>query len=167
MNKMKAWFLGGAVLTSAAIAVPMLLHADGDGQGRFGRRPGAHQMFGGGAPIISIALKHQSELKLTADQVANLEKARTHYQSQIEPLHQQLRTGDGEIAKLMQETPANLVQLKLKIQETEKLRSELRYLRVEALENGKSILTNDQREQLKNMFASRRGQHHRNHGQPS
>ena len=67
----------------------------------------------------------------------------------------------------MQETPANLVQLKLKIQGTEKLRSELRYLRVEALENGKSILTNDQREQLKNMFASRRGQHHRNHGQPS
>ena len=167
MNKVKAWFLGGAVLTSAAIAVPMLLHADGDGQGRFGRRPGAHRLFAGGAPIISIALKHQSELKLTADQVANLEKTRTHYQSQIEPLNQQLGTREGEIAKLMQETPANLVQLKLKIQETEKLRSELRYLRVEALENGKSILTTDQREQLKNMFASRRGQRHRNHGQPS
>ena len=167
MNKVKAWFLGGAVLTSAAIAVPMLLHADGDGQGRFGRRPGAHRLFAGGAPIISIALEHQSELKLTADQVANLEKTRTHYQSQIEPLNQQLSTGEGEIAKLIQETPANLVQLKLKIQETEKLRSELRYLRVEALENGKSILTTDQREQLKNMFASRRGQRHRNHGQPS
>ena len=170
MNKAKAWFLGGAVLTSAAIAVPLLLHADGDGQGRFGRRPGVHQMFGGGAPIISIALKHRSELNLTADQVTNLEKTKTHYQSQVEPIHRQLKTVESEIANLTQETPANLVQLKLKIQQAEKFRSELRYLRVEALENGKSILSAQQRDQLKNLFAARRGEHRgqrQHHGQAS
>jgi Spy/CpxP family protein refolding chaperone len=167
MNKMKAWFLGGAALATAAFAVPMLLHADGEGHKRFGRRPGAHQMFGGGAPIVSIALKHQSELKLTPDQVANLEKTRTHYQDQTAPLHQQLRTLENEIATLTQETPANLVQLKLKIQEGEKLRSELRYLRIEALENGKSILTAQQRDQLKSLLASRRGEHRRQQKQAS
>jgi Spy/CpxP family protein refolding chaperone len=167
MNKVKAWFLGGAVIATAALAVPMYLQADGDGNGRFGRGPGMHRMAGGGAPLISIALKHQSELKLTADQVANLEKTKSHYQSQVANLHQQLRTLEGEISNLSQEGRADLVNIKVKIQEAEKLRSELRYLRIEALENGKSILTAEQRAQLKKLFASRRGEHRRHQGQAS
>jgi Spy/CpxP family protein refolding chaperone len=161
MNKVKAWFIGGTALAAAAFAVPLLLHADGEEHGRSGRRPGAHRMFGGGEPLISLALKHQGELKLTADQVANLEKTRSHYQDQTAPLHQQLKTVETEIANLIQETPANLVQVKLKTQESEKLRSELRYLRLEALENGKSILTAQQRDQLKSLLASRHGDHRR------
>jgi Spy/CpxP family protein refolding chaperone len=167
MNKRKAWILGGAVLLAGALALPLVLQADGEGHRRLGRRAGAHQMFAGGAPIISIALKHQNDLKLTPDQVANLEKTKTHYQNQTAPLHEQLKAVEGEVAKLMQETPANLVQLKVKIQESEKLRSELRYMRIEALENGRSILTAEQREQLKNLFASRRGKHQRQQEQPS
>ena len=141
--------------------------ADGEGHGRFERRPGAHRMFGDGAPIISLALKHQDELKLTPDQVANLEKTRTNYQNQVAPLHEQLRTVEGEIASLTQETPANLVQVKLKTQESAKLRSELRYLRIEALENGKSILTAEQRGQLDTLLAARRDEHRRQHKQAS
>jgi Spy/CpxP family protein refolding chaperone len=166
MNPLKLWLLAGAVLT-AAVASPMLLRADGEGHGRFGRRTGMHQMLGAGAPIVSLALKHQGELKLTPDQVANLEKTRTHYQNQITPLHQQLRTAESEISKLMQETPANLVQLKLKIQETEKIRADLRYLRVEALENGNSILTAQQRDQLKSLLAAHHGEHRRHQKQAS
>jgi Spy/CpxP family protein refolding chaperone len=166
MDKLKTWILGGAALAAVAFAVPML-HADGEGHGRFGRRPGAHRMFGDGAPIISLALKHQDELKLTPDQVANLEKTRTNYQNQVAPLHEQLRTVEGEIASLTQETPANLVQVKLKTQESAKLRSELRYLRIEALENGKSILTAEQRGQLDTLLAARRDEHRRQHKQAS
>jgi Spy/CpxP family protein refolding chaperone len=167
MNRVKAWLIAAAIIMTAAFAVPILLHADGDGHGRFARRPGIHRMFGGGAPLISIALKHQSELKLTADQIANLEKTKSHYQSLVAPIQQQLKSVEGEIASLTQETPANLVQLKLKIQEAEKRRSELRYLRIEALENGKSVLTAEQREQLKTLLASRRGDHRGPRGQAS
>jgi septal ring factor EnvC (AmiA/AmiB activator) len=167
MNKLKTWILGGVALTTATFALPMLVHAEGEAQGRFGRRLGAHQMFGGGAPIISLALKHQSELKLTADQVANLEKTKTHYQNQIAPAQQQLKTLETEIATLTEEMPANLVQLKLKIQDSEKLRSELRYLRIEALENGKSILTAQQRDQLRTLLASHRGENRRQQKQTS
>ena len=60
-----------------------------------------------------------------------------------------------ETLTVLQETPANLIQAKLKIEQTEKLRSQLRYLRVEALENGKSMLTAQQRDQLKNLVSSR------------
>ena len=65
----------------------------------------------------------------------------------------------------MQDSPANLIQLKSKIQEAEKFRSDLRYMRVEALENGRSVLNTAQRDQLKSLmqakhehFGGRRGQ---------
>jgi Spy/CpxP family protein refolding chaperone len=126
-----------------------------------------HEMFGGGAPIISLALKHQGELKLSPDQVANLEKTRTHYQDQTSALQQQFKTLESEIFKLSQETPADLMQIKGKIQESEQLRAELRYQRIEALENGKSILTPEQRDQLKSLIAARHGEHRRQPKQAS
>jgi Spy/CpxP family protein refolding chaperone len=167
MNRLKAWLIGGAIVTTAAFSLPIVLHADGDRYGRLAQRPGNYRMFGGGAPLISIALNHQNDLKLTADQVANLEKTKSDYQSRVAPIQQQLKSVEGEIAKLTQETPANLVQLQLKIQEAEKHRSDLRYLRIEALENGKSILTAEQREQLKTLLASRHGDHRGHRGQAS
>jgi Spy/CpxP family protein refolding chaperone len=104
--------------------------------------------------LISIALKHRTELNLSNEQVASLEKIRAHYQDQSTPLQQQLRGFEGEISELRQQSPANLIQIKLKIEQSEKLRSELRYLREEALENGKSILTAAQKDQLKNLVGS-------------
>jgi Spy/CpxP family protein refolding chaperone len=158
MNKHKQWIFGASLLGVTALAVPVFLHADGGLQGHGGGRPGMHRMFGGGAPIVSLALRHKDELKLTPEQAANLEKIRTQYRDQMEPLGEQLRTVEEEISKLSQETPADLVQIKTKIQESEKLRSELRYQRLEALENGKSILTQQQRDQLKSLLAGRHEQ---------
>ena len=121
----------------------------------------------GGAPLITIALNHKSELNLTADQVAKLEQIKSHYQAQVTPLSQQLQTIEKDIAGLMQQTPANLIQVKAKIQETEKYRSELRYLRLEALENGRSVLSAQQQDQLKTLVRSRHGNFRGPQGQPS
>jgi Spy/CpxP family protein refolding chaperone len=158
MNKRNQWIFGASLLGVTALAVPGFLHADGGPQGRAGGRPGMHRMFGGSAPIVSLALRHKDELKLTPEQVGNLEKIRSQYQDQMEPLQQQLKAVEEDISKLSQETPADLVQIKTKIQESEKLRSELRYQRLEALENGKSILTQQQRDQLKSLLAGRQEQ---------
>jgi Spy/CpxP family protein refolding chaperone len=68
---------------------------------------------------------------------------------------------------LSHETPADLMQIKGKIQESEQLRAELRYQRIEALENGKSILTPEQRDQLKSLIAARHGEHRRQPKQAS
>ena len=111
-------------------------------------------MLGVEAPWISIALRHQKELSLNPDQVAHLEKIRTVFRDQSTPIQEQLRTTENELTGLLQETPANLIQAKLKIEQAEKLRSQLRYLRAEALENGKSVLTAQQRDQLKALFAA-------------
>jgi Spy/CpxP family protein refolding chaperone len=172
MNKVRKVILGGAVLALSAVAlvnVPMSTAQDSSGPGKrpFARGERMHRGFAGGAPLISIALKHKSELKLTGDQVSNLEKIRNHYQSQVTPLHQQLQASEKEIASLMQQTPANLIQIKTKIQDTEKIRSELRYQRVEALENGRSVLTTLQQDQLKTLARSRHGHSRKPQGQPS
>ncbi|HUK40086.1 MAG TPA: hypothetical protein VLX11_03555 [Candidatus Acidoferrales bacterium] len=106
--------------------------------------------------MISIALRHKTELNLSADQVANLEKIRSNYQAQVMPLVQQVRAIDKEIATLRQQPQANLIQIKAKIQQAEPLRSEIRYQRLEALENGKSILSAQQQDQLKNLLVSMR-----------
>ena len=170
MNKVTALIFGGAALaTVALVTAPMAAAPDGTGPG--GRRfaHGAHMggRFGGGAPLITIALKHKSELNLASDQVANLEKIKSHYQSQVTALHQQIRANEKEIASLTQQSPANLIQIKSKIQEGEKFRSELRYLRVEALENGRSVLTAQQRDQLKTLAESRHENFRKMHKQSS
>ena len=76
------------------------------------------------------------------------------FRDQSTPIQEQLRTTENELTGVLQETPANLIQAKLKIEQAEKLRSQLRYLRAEALENGKSVLTAQQRDQLKTLFAA-------------
>ena len=167
MNKMKSLFLGSAVLAlsaAALVSAPMAAAPDGFGPGGkpFGHGQHMRGGFGAGAPLISIALNHKSELNLTGDQVSSLEKIRTNYQSQVTPLHQQALAIEKEIVGLMQQSPANLIQIKSKIQEAEKYRTELRYLRVEALENGKSVLSQQQLDQLKTLVQS---QHERFRGQ--
>jgi TolA-binding protein len=164
MKKVRSFIVGTAILTVATGAVvssPSATFAQNETKerGSFARKPATHRMFGG-APLISIALKHRTELNLSNEQVAGLEKVRTHYQNQTAPVQQQLRAVESEIAELRQQSPANLIQMKLKIEQAEKLRSELRYLREEALQNGRSILTAQQQDQLKTLVGSnRRGFH--------
>jgi Spy/CpxP family protein refolding chaperone len=162
-----ATVLALAIISTALLPVSTYSQTSGGDSGAPRNRPRMHRMLGTEAPWISIALNHKSELNLSADQVANLEKIRTHYRDQTTPVQEQLRAIEGEIAALLQETPANLIQAKLKIEQAEKLRSQLRYLRVEALENGKSVLTAQQRDQLKNLASSRHPGFRKQQGQTS
>ena len=171
MKKIRKFILGSAFAVLAAGALVTAPLAAGPETTQPTKRPFARgdRMVGrfGGAPLITIALNHKSELNLTTDQVAKLEQIKSHYQAQVTPLSQQLQTIDKDIAGLMQQTPANLIQVKTKIQETEKYRSELRYLRLEALENGRSVLSAQQQDQLKTLVRSRHGNFRGSQGQPS
>ena len=170
MKNVRRFLLGSAVLGLSIIPatfVPVTVYGQAGAEGRGFNKPRMHRMFGVEAPWISIALRHQSELNLTPDQVATLEKIRTLYRDQSSPIQEQLRAIEGELAASLQETPANLIQAKLKIEQAEKLRSQLRYLRVESLENGRSVLTTQQRDQLKNLASSRRHNSKKSPGQPS
>lgn len=170
MNKIRTFVLASSVFAISGLMLtntPMAASSDtnppakpGFARGRMGRG-----FFG--APLITIALNHKSELNLTADQVTSLENIRSNYQSQGTPAQQQLSSIEKEVASLMQQTPANLVQIKSKLQDAEKYRTELRYLRIEALENGRSVLTDQQKEQLKTLVRSQHGRSRTPQGQPS
>lgn len=169
MKEVRKLILAGTVIALFAIGIFNIPAAVA--QERPGRKPFVHgdRMLGGftGAPLISIALNHKSELNLTSEQVANLERIRNHYQAQVTPLQQQVTAIEKDIAALAQQTPSNLIQIKAKIQEAEKFRSELRYLRIEALENGRSVLTTQQQDQLKTLVRSRHDHMRKQQGQPS
>lgn len=171
MKRIRKIVLGGAAIALAGViagTVPMAAGQDSTetAKPRFHRGERMHRGLGG-APLISIALKHQSELNLTSDQVANLEKIKSHYQSQVTPLRQQIQTIEKEIASLSQQSPANLIQIKSKLQEAEKFRTELRYLQLETMENGRSVLTTQQRDQLKTLVRSRHENFRKTQKQPS
>jgi Spy/CpxP family protein refolding chaperone len=170
MKSVQRLLLGSAVMALSMIPAtfaPLTVYGQTGTGGPGSTKPRMHRMLGVEAPWISIALRHQTELNLTPDQVATLEKIRTVYRDQSTPIQEQLRAIEGELASSLQETPANLIQAKLKIEQAEKLRSQLRYLRVEALENGKSVLTAQQRDQLKNLASLRRHNFRKSQGQPS
>ena len=170
MSKIRTFVLASSVFAmSGLMLVNMTMAASSDtnppakpgfSRGRMG--PGFF-----GAPLITIALNHKSELNLTTTQVTHLEDIRGHYQSQVTPVQQQLSSIEKEIADLMQQTPANLVQIKSKLQDAEKYRTELRYLRIEALENGRSVLTDQQKEQLKTLVRARHNRSRAPQSQPS
>lgn len=170
MRKLQVFCLGSAALAFSMISASLLSTA-AYGQAGTGEpgaaRPRMHRMLGVEAPWISIALRHQKDLSLSPDQVAALEKIRTQFRDQSTPIQEQLRATESDLAASLQQTPANLIQAKLKIEQAEKLRSQLRYLRVEALENGKSVLTAQQRDQLKNLVSSRHPGFKKPQGQPS
>ena len=170
MNKIRTFVLASSVFAISGLMLvntPMAASSDtnppakpGFARGRMG--PGFF-----GAPLITIALNHKSELNLTTDQINSLENIRSNYQSQATPAQQQLSGIEKEIGSLMQQTPANLVQIKSKLQDAEKYRTELRYLRIEALENGRSVLTDQQKEQLKTLVRSQHRRSRTPQGQPS
>jgi Spy/CpxP family protein refolding chaperone len=170
MNKIRTFMLASSVFAISGLMLvntPMAASSDtnppakpGFARGRMG--PGFF-----GAPLITIALNHKSELNLTTDQITSLENIRSNYQSQATPAQQQLSGIEKEIGSLMQQTPANLVQIKSKLQDAEKYRTELRYLRIEALENGRSVLTDQQKEQLKTLLRSQHRRSRTPQGQPS
>lgn len=168
MNQLKTIILGSAILALGAGAMAAgAAESTSPKPHRFAHGGRMHEGFSGGAPLISLALKHKSQLNLTSEQVGNLEKIKTHYQNQVSGLHQQVRAIENEIASLSQQSPVNLIQVKAKIQEAEKFRSELRYLRVEALENGRSVLNAQQRDQLKTLVSARHDNFRKMHRQPS
>ncbi len=171
MNRVRKFVVGGAALTLAAVVAGNIPLASAQEVTSPARKPAVlrERMHAGfaAAPLISIALKHKADLNLAGDQVANLEKIKSHYESQVTPLQGQLSAIEKDIATMMQQSPANLIQVKAKIQEGEKFRSELRYLRMEALENGRAVLTTQQQDQLKSLVRSRHENFRKQTGQPS
>lgn len=108
---------------------------------------------GGERPLISIALAHRAELGLSAGQVASLERLRNDYQREAVRRDADLRIAEMDLASLRGIEPLDLTQVEARVREAERLRADMRMARIRTIEQGKALLTPDQRETLRGLMA--------------
>ena len=120
----------------------------------FGMRGGESR---GERPVISYMLSHRQELKLTAEQVKKLEDLRNDFERSARKSQDDLRAAEKNLEELTRSDSVDLKQAETKVREVERLRADQRIARIRAVEQGKSILSQEQRERLRDMMGGGNG----------
>lgn len=102
-------------------------------------------------PIISYMLNHREELKLSPEQVQKLEDVRNEFERNTRNKDDELRRAERELDDLQKSDSIDLKQAEAKVREVERLRADQRLARLRAVEQGKSILTQEQRDRLRDL----------------
>lgn len=107
-------------------------------------------------PLISFMLHHREELGLSADQVKALEQLRDDFQREAIRKEADLRISEMDLARLLDAEPVDLELVKAKLEEIERLRAELRHARIRTIEQGKALLSSEQRAKLQALTGPRK-----------
>jgi Spy/CpxP family protein refolding chaperone len=105
-------------------------------------------------PLISLMLDHRTELGLTPEQVSRLETLRNTFAKESIKRDADIRVGEMDLAALLEQDPLEMPKVEAKIQELAKLRADLRVARLRTLEQGKAVLTPEQRTKLKTLLGT-------------
>ena len=107
-------------------------------------------------PVISQLLSNKDTLNLNADQVRKLEQLRDNFQRQAIRNDADLRIVELDIATLLDNEPVEMAKLEQKIRESEKLRADLRFARIRAIEQARGLLTGEQKKKFQELNPSAR-----------
>ncbi|HEY7557772.1 MAG TPA: hypothetical protein VIH18_23470 [Candidatus Binatia bacterium] len=99
-------------------------------------------------PVITLMLRHRHELDLSLQQVQDLENLRDGYQREVIRQEADIRIARMDLQRLLKADTVNLEQVQVKLQEIEHLRTEIQLGRIRAIEQGKALLSPEQREKL-------------------
>lgn len=119
----------------------------------FGPRGGESR---GERPVISYMLSHREELKLTPEQVKKLEGLRSDFERDARKNQDDLRAAEKSLDDLTRSDSVDLKQAEAKVREVERLRADQRIARIRAVEQGKSVLSQEQRDRLRDMMSGNR-----------
>jgi Spy/CpxP family protein refolding chaperone len=133
-------------------------------QGRGGMGPGRMMGDPTERPLITIMLHHRTELGLTPEQVTRLETLRGDFTREAIRRDADIRIAELDLAGLLGQDQVDLAKVETKVREVAQLRAELRIARLRALEQGKAVLTAEQRTRLQSMLSG--GMHHGAPGMP-
>jgi Spy/CpxP family protein refolding chaperone len=133
-----------------------LTHQFHDLGSRFREHFGGFRESRGERPLISMMLGRRDELNLSADQVRTLERLRSDFERDAVKNESDLRVAEMDLAELLRSDSVDLKKAEGKIREIEKLRAELRLGRIRAIEQGKGVLTAEQRDRLRSMLSGSR-----------
>ena len=121
--------------------------------GRMGRGMGEPDR-----PLITIMLHHRNELGLSPEQVSRLETLRGEFSKEAIRRDADIRIAELDLAALLGQEPVDLAKVEPKVREVAQLRADLSIARLRAIEQGKALLTPEQRTRLQTMLSGM--QHH-------
>ena len=107
----------------------------------------------GERPLVTFMLDHREKLDLTSSQVQQLEKIRNDFRRQAIRSDADLKVAEMDLEALLKADPIELKKVEAKIREIEKIKGDLRFARIQAVEEGKGLLSDEQRAKLKEMLA--------------
>src|SRR5262245_1697631 len=122
--------------------------------GMMGRNPGDPL----DRPLITIMLHHRSELGLSQEQVGRLEALRGDFTREAIRRDADIRIAELDLASLLEQDPLDLTKVEAKVREVAQMRADLRIARLRVIEQGKALLTPEQRTRLQTMLSG--GMHH-------
>lgn len=126
--------------------------------GMMGQRGMMHGRMGGHAdslfgasrrPLITIMLHHRADLGLTPEQVKKLDALRADFAREAARKGAEIRVAEIDLTQLQAADPVDMGQVEAKVKEIAGKRAELRLARIRTIEQGKALLTAEQREKLK------------------
>lgn len=126
-------------------------------------RSGHHGMMGhryaSERPIISLMLQNKEALKLAPEQVQKLETLRLNFRKAAIKRSADLQVAELELDQLRRQQSVDLAKVEAQVKRIETLRAEQRLSRIRTIEEGKALLTAEQREKLKTLGQAGVGGH--------
>lgn len=116
-------------------------------------------------PLITIMLHHRAELGLSPEQVARLETIRGDFAREAIRRGADIRIAELDLATLLEQDPVDLAKVETKTREVAQIRADLQVARFRAVEQGKTVLTAEQRTRLQTMLNG--GMRHGSPGMPA
>jgi Spy/CpxP family protein refolding chaperone len=120
------------------------------GSGRTGAEPASPAE----RPLISFILDHREELQLSPDQASRLEVLRSSFAREAIRREADVRIAQMDLSALLDRDPLDMAQVEAKIREVAQLRADLRIARLKTLEQGKAVLTTEQRTRLQGLLGA-------------
>jgi hypothetical protein len=107
-------------------------------------------------PLITLMLQRRQELRLSPQQVEALERLRADFQNEVVRRDADIRAAETDLATRLRGTAAvDLAPAEARVREIERLHADLRIARLRVIEQGKALLTPEQREILAGFIAER------------
>lgn len=110
--------------------------------------PGSREADRAERPLITLALENKTELGLSAEQVRRLEALRSGFQKEAIRRSADMQIAEVELGELLRQDPVELGKVETALKRLEGLRTEQRLARLKAIEQGKAVLTLEQRQKL-------------------
>lgn len=135
----------------------------GSGPAMAGWQRGGFHHRGHGRMMFGFVMRHRQELGLTPDQMQGFQRLATDFRRDAIKREADMKLARVDLGTLLRPDPANpgkpvdMAQAEAKIREIEKARGDMMLNRLRAMEQGKALLTPEQRAKLVTLLHDGRG----------